>query len=841
MKKEWKKKAAPAAPKKKKGKSRKAARVCTFAKPEGMTMQQWQEKLRRQAGREAQFHIESVDARLCPGEFTVSNPQTRSQYKVVYRGSRSAWNYCSCMDFRTSRLCTCKHLEAVKVWATSRHLVRRDTPAYTSVYLDYRGERRVRIRIGADEAEAFAALASGYFDSEGVLLDSAFACFDRFLRDAQSLSPSFRCYRDAMDYVLERRDRQRREQRIAAYNDRALDALLRVPLFPYQREGVRFAFRAGKAIIADEMGLGKTVQAIATAELMRREGMAMSVLVVCPTSLKYQWKREIERFVATPADVLVIEGTHLKRRQQYERPEPYKIISYNSVCNDVKALGTVSADLLVLDEVQRLKNWNTQLAMAARRIQAPYAVILSGTPLENRLEELYSIVELADQFCLAPYYDFRDRYIVSDNCGRTVGYRNLGDIKRRIAHLLIRRRKKDVQLQMPERTDRVVFVPMTNEQIEAHEELKVSVSRILHKWETFHFLSEQDRQRLLILLGQMRMVCDSTYILDQKTRFDTKVGELMQMLDSLLSSPDEKVVVFSEWERMTRLVAHELDERGIGYAYLHGGVPSVKRKDLVSNFCDDPSVRVFLSTNAGATGLNLQAAATVINLDLPWNPAVLEQRIARIFRIGQRNNIQVINLVSHCAGYSFEESMLGKLKFKTGMFEGVLDGGQDTIFVNNDKFAQLADTLSEMISQAPADTAEPCATLDDTEQPAEPGQVFSPDPVEASDSFESGDAGEREEPQDSDEREEAKDAEGSDEASSAPAEAHAPTDEASVARGMKALAGLAQSLKSEVGRRQLADALVRTDEATGESALSIPVPDKQTVLQLFGLLGKLLG
>lgn len=648
-----KKKTAPTpAPKKKKKKT--APKLSTFARPEGMTLQQWQEKLRRQAAHDAQLHIERVDARLCPGEFTVSNPQTRSQYKVVYRGSRSPWNYCSCMDFRTSRLGTCKHLEAVKVWAANHHAVCRDIPAYTSVYLDYRGERRVRIRIGTDEADAFAALAARYFDSEGVLQATAFSCFDRFLKAARAISPSFRCYSDAMDYVLEQREGKRRERILRGYDDAALDALLRVPLFPYQREGVRFAFQAGKAIIADEMGLGKTIQAIATAELMRREGMVMSVLVVCPTSLKYQWKREIERFVATPADVLVIEGGHLKRRQQYARPEPYKIISYNSVTNDVKALGSVSTDLLVLDEVQRLKNWNTQLAMAARRIQSSYAVILSGTPLENRLEELYSIVELADQFCLAPYYDFRDRYIVTDDCGRTVGYRNLNEIRQRIAHLLIRRRKKDVRLQMPERTDQNIFVPMTHEQLEVHEELKAHVARILHKWSTFHFLSEQDRQRLLIFLGQMRMVCDSTYILDQKTRFDTKIDELSQILQSLLSAPDEKVVVFSEWERMTRLVAHELDERGIGYAYLHGGVPSVKRKDLVNSFCDDPSVRVFLSTNAGATGLNLQAAATIINLDLPWNPAVLEQRIARIFRIGQRNNIQVINLVSHCARHTFD-------------------------------------------------------------------------------------------------------------------------------------------------------------------------------------------
>ena len=167
----------------------------------------------------------------------------------------------------------------------------------------------------------------------------------------------------------------------------------------------------------------------------------------------------------------------------------------------------------------------------------------------------------------------------------------------------------------------------------------------------------------------MRMICDSSYILDQKTRYDTKVDECVNIICDIISEEGEKVVVFSQWERMTRLIAKELEAREIGFEYLHGGVPSEKRKHLVDNFTNDPASRVFLSTDAGSTGLNLQVAATIINIDLPWNPAVLEQRIGRIYRLGQQNNIQVINLV---APHSIEESMVGKLRFKTSMFEGVL-------------------------------------------------------------------------------------------------------------------------------------------------------------------------
>ena len=172
----------------------------------------------------------------------------------------------------------------------------------------------------------------------------------------------------------------------------------------------------------------------------------------------------------------------------------------------------------------------------------------------------------------------------------------------------------------------------------------------------------------MLSMSQMRMVCDSTYILDQVTRYDTKVSELMAILEEFFTNDDTgKVVVFSQWKRMLDLVKAEMEDRDVGFQYLHGGVPSKKRGDLIKNFKEDPDCHIFLSTDAGGVGLNLQAASLVINLDIPWNPAVLEQRIARVWRMGQENAVQVINLVS--AG-TIEHRMLGVLKFKASMAKG---------------------------------------------------------------------------------------------------------------------------------------------------------------------------
>ena len=161
-----------------------------------------------------------------------------------------------------------------------------------------------------------------------------------------------------------------------------------------------------------------------------------------------------------------------------------------------------------------------------------------------------------------------------------------------------------------------------------------------------------------------------------------------------------KVVIFSQWERMTRLVAQELEQSGVEFVYLHGDVPPRERKERVETFQGDPAVRVFLSTDAGSTGLNLQAANVIINLDLPWNPAVLEQRIGRLHRIGQQRGVEVINLIS--AG-TIEEDMLSRLRFKTSLFEGVLDGGEDAVFLSGNQFDGLLNGLHDYMEEdAPA-------------------------------------------------------------------------------------------------------------------------------------------
>lgn len=669
--------------------------VSYYKKPDHLTTEEWQRELRKAFVREKKqrFAITYVGGEHPVfADYSVKNLSSSSVYKVALRSKAPGPNFCTCLDFKTNMLGTCKHIEAVlqqviKNKKLAPLLADDYRPAYSSLFLKYGKEREVMLRIGTRHAPAYQALARKYFDSQYRLLPSSLNRIDQFLAAARHISPDFRSYQDTIDFIIVRRDHDARQAVISrkiARHTKYFDHLLKATLYPFQKEGILFAARAGRCLIADDMGLGKTLQAIGAAELFRQEFGAARTLIVCPTSLKYQWKSEIEKFTTNQA--LVVEGSPRQRQTAYRTENFYTIINYNVVAADLATINQVEFDLVILDEAQRIKNWQTKTAAAVKKIASTYAVVLTGTPIENKLEELYSIIQYIDPFKLGPLYQFLENHQIRNEAGKVIGYRELHQIKNVLADVVIRRTKKQVLKQLPGRTDKQLFVPLTPEQADIHQNYAEIVSRLVSKWQRFGFLDEKDRQRLMVSLNCMRMVADSTYILDQETRYDTKIGELMSILDNTLGAEEEKVVVFSQWERMTRLVKFELESRRIGFAHLYGDVPSRQRKALLDDFQRNPSCRVFLSTDAGGIGLNLQCASVVINLDLPWNPAVLEQRIGRIYRHGQKRNVSVINLISKD---SIEQRMLNVLAFKTSLFTGVLDEGENQIFMGESKFKRF--------------------------------------------------------------------------------------------------------------------------------------------------------
>ena len=658
--------------------------------PQDVSPLEWQRALRRQFGREQAFGLKNVGVEPFFSEFRVSNPLSKLSYNVAIRGRQTGDNHCGCRDFASNELGTCKHIEFVlaqlekkrggkKAFSQGYH------PAFSELYLRNDSTRSVHLRVGSDfPAEMRMAAALLFDEANGwILRTESFGALEHFTASLARNGHELRAYDDALDFVAGRRDAQRRSLALDGIfprgaADSQLKKLLKVPLYPYQAEGALFAVRAGRALIGDEMGLGKTIQAIAVAEILARHFGVSRVLVICPTSLKYQWQSEIARFSGRTGDnaVRVIAGGRAQRQRDYGAPDFCKITNYEKLRPDLDLISAWSPELVIVDEAQRVKNWNTIAARALRQINSPYAVVLTGTPLENKLEELLSIVQFVDQHRLGPTWKLLHEHQVKDENGRVTGYVGLDKIGQTLASVMVRRLKSQVLKQLPERTDQNLLVPMTEMQMLYHQENADIVAKIVQRWKRMKFLSDTDQRRLTCALQNMRMSCNSTYLLDQESDHGVKADELAALLDNLFEQPEAKVVVFSQWTRTQDIVIRRLEARGVGYVRFHGGVPAEKRLALVESFRDDPNCRVFLSTDAGATGLNLQAASTLVNMDLPWNPALLEQRTARIHRMGQKRPVQIVNFVSKG---TIEEGMLSILAFKRSLSAGILDGGSGEI------------------------------------------------------------------------------------------------------------------------------------------------------------------
>ena len=647
---------------------------------------EWQRTLRRQFGREQAFGLKNMGTEPFFSEFRVSNPQSKSAYRVAIRGKLPGDNYCACPDYATNELGTCKHIEFVlaqleKKRGAKAAFARGYHPPFSELYLRSDGEKAIHFRHGTDCPPSVLEAAGLLFDAARgwALSPEKFGELEHFVAAVAKSGHELRAYDDALDFVAGRRDAERRTIALDGIFPRGsadplVKNLLKVPMYSYQAEGALFAVRAGRALIGDEMGLGKTIQAIAAAEILARHFGVTKVLVVCPTSLKYQWQSEIKRF--SGRDSFVIAGGRAQRQKDYIRDDFCKITNYEKLQPDLDLIAAWAPDLVIVDEAQRVKNWNTIAARALKRVDSPYAVVLTGTPLENKLEELISIVQFVDQHRLGPTWKLLHEHQVKDETGRVTGYTGLEKIGQTLAPIMIRRRKAEVLMQLPERTDQNLLVPMTELQMTYHKENAEIVTKIVQRWRKMKFLSDKDQRRLTCALQNMRMSCNSTYLLDQETDHGVKADELAALFDGLFEQPDAKAVVFSQWTRTHDIVIRRLETRGIGYVSFHGGIPSEKRPALVERFRDDPECRVFLSSDAGATGLNLQHASTLVNMDLPWNPALLEQRIARIHRMGQKRPVQIVNFV---AKGTIEEGMLSVLAFKRSLSAGILDGGTGEI------------------------------------------------------------------------------------------------------------------------------------------------------------------
>lgn len=629
---------------------------------------------RKQRAKQERFRLTSQQPKTPWTDYVVTSGTSGKTYRVALRGLERGESYCSCPDFRTNTLGTCKHilytLQRVKTRFSAARLARGFCQRGFAVHLQYGREIELRLLTPAD-------LSPAWKKRLGELLDRPVEDIDQLLTAIQQLEragESVVVYPDAEEWIQQRLHSRAiaglvEEIRSNPAKHPLRTELLREPLLPYQLDGVAFVVGAGRAVLADDMGLGKTIQGIGAAELFARVAGVQRVLIVCPTSLKAQWASEIQRFCQR--DCQLVMGSAEERYGQYDNGCFFTICNYEQVLRDLEPIEKVTWDLIILDEGQRIKNWEAKTSRVIKSLRSRFALVLSGTPLENRLDELFSVVQFIDDRRLGPGFRFFHRHRVVDEKGKVIGYKKLDELRARLQPVLLRRTRASVLQQLPERTTEVIRIPASEEQAELSWENVKRAGHIASK----RFLTEMDLIRIQQHLLVARMAANSTFLVNkQEPAFSTKLEYLADLFEQLWQQPDRKAVLFTEWTTMLDLIEQQLKRFDIDYVRLDGSVPQRKRQQLVHRFQKVPACRLFMTTNAGSTGLNLQAANTVINVELPWNPAVLEQRISRAHRMGQKQPVDVYLLVSV---NTFEERLLSTLADKRDLALAALDAESD--------------------------------------------------------------------------------------------------------------------------------------------------------------------
>ncbi len=461
----------------------------------------------------------------------------------------------------------------------------------------------------------------------------------------------------------------KRMQSIDSFEDISCPSSFKGNLRHYQQESLTWMgnminFNFGLCL-ADDMGLGKTIQIIAFL-LYLKENYPLNpgaVLIVCPTSILFNWYRELKKF-APNLDIVLHHGAK-RYKKASEIPEflkPHRIFltSYGTIRNDIDFLETIQFSGIIIDESQNMKNYTSKQTQAIYKLQSQYRICLSGTPIENRLLELWSLFNFLNPGLLGSRGEFQEKYILPIE--RFQNQEVINNLKAIIAPFIMRRVKSDKSIieDLPEKNEIKIMVQLNERQVKLYQEL---VEKTLNEIETVQSDKRKQRGLILGLLVKLKQICNHPYQylkINLSTKIKTeemkeiisqsqKLERLLDMTDEVISN-GEKVLIFTQFTQMGDILQKILEWKyEFKILYFHGSIPERKRREIIDEFQSndiDSSPILILSLKAGGTGLNLTKGTTVIHVDRWWNPAVEEQATDRAYRIGQKSIVNVYKFIT---------------------------------------------------------------------------------------------------------------------------------------------------------------------------------------------------
>lgn len=465
----------------------------------------------------------------------------------------------------------------------------------------------------------------------------------------------------------------------------------------FQLEGAKFFTGKRKAICAFAVGLGKTHIAMASIEKLREADLAHKSLIICPNYLKWKWAYELETWTDTP--YIVVDGTPTKRIPQYDNitEDITVVINYELLLRDIEILKTFSWDVIVADEVTRIKGYRSKTKKALKQLVSKYKLGLTGTPISNRPDELYSIMEWVDPTLFGKWYKFEQQYIIRGHFGEIQAYKNLQDLARVAAKRMITKSQEEAAEQLPDIQEIDLIVEPTTKQKSLYTLVASSLEMHLDRYVDFLLLeahSHADYETAMIRqrFSALRQICVSPYILQfslgqyvenikgfsNKYLDDVgaKILAVFDLIDEAIADNDNKMIIFSFYRNTLPLIETFLKKRRIRYRTIVGGMDGDEIIARARDFQNDPDIRVFLTTDAGEKGIDLQSANILVNLDIPFSWEKYEQRMGRIKRIGSKHTVcSIYNIILKD---SFEERQLDILKQKR-LLADTIQGKRDDV------------------------------------------------------------------------------------------------------------------------------------------------------------------
>lgn len=475
-------------------------------------------------------------------------------------------------------------------------------------------------------------------------------------------------------------------------------------LRPYQSRGYSWLAFLKKwglgACLADDMGLGKTIQALSLIQKERNEGNRKPYLIICPTSLTGNWQKEAARF--TPdLPVLVHHGVNRNKGAAFKKDaENYAIIisSYSLLHRDIEILKTIDWSGAILDEAQNIKNPKTKQARSARSIKADCRIALTGTPIENNVGDLWSIMEFLNPGFLGTQTDFKRNFLLPIQANRDVEV--IGRLKQLTGPFILRRLKSDKTIikDLPGKMEMKVYNNLTKEQAALYQALVQDVEAALDATDGI-----QRKGLVLATLTKLKQICNHpAQYMGENKNLESRSGKLARLTEMLeeIIEVDERALIFTQFVEMGKLMQQHLQETfGQEVLFLHGGVAKKARDRMIDRFQEDengPHIFI-LSLKAGGTGLNLTRANHVFHYDRWWNPAVEDQATDRVYRIGQTKNVQIHKFL--CAG-TLEERIDDMLEHKKGVADSIVGSDENWLTeLSTDELKKLFQLQKDAIGE----------------------------------------------------------------------------------------------------------------------------------------------